>query len=126
MKFTWKGKWRNGEVIIEAENIQELLTALSDLALEGDFQKISKDDEETIPEIPSVQGCTEAIRTLMNSAWGRQPRSMNEIELALESKALHFSKGTLSGTLNSLTKRGDLRRMRKNSRWNYQFTESIE
>jgi hypothetical protein len=126
VKFIWKGKWKNGEVVIEADNFQELLRALEDLSLESEFQKISKKDDENLPEISSVHGCTEAIRALMNSNWGRQSRSMNDIKRALESNALHFSKGTLSGTLTELTKKGDLRRIRKNSRWRYESTESIK
>jgi hypothetical protein len=37
MKLTWKGKWRKGEILIEAESIKELDQALSDL--EGNFKR---------------------------------------------------------------------------------------
>jgi predicted transcriptional regulator len=55
----------------------------------------------------------------MGTDWGKQPRSMNEIKEALKANALHFSKGTLSGTLTTMTKRGDIRRMKKDRRWKY-------
>ena len=119
MKFTWKGKWRKGEIIIEAETFQELDNALRALTSMGDIQEISRENNQGIPEMPSVRGCADAIRTLLETDWGRQPRSMSEINRALEANALHFSKGTLSGTLTTMTKRGDLRRMKKGAKWRY-------
>lgn len=119
MKFTWKGKWRKGEIIIEAETFQELDNALRELTSIGDIQEISRENNQGIPEMPSVRGCADAIRTLLETDWGKQPRSMNEIKKALETNALHFSKGTLSGSLTTMTKRGDLRRVKKDGRWKY-------
>ena len=124
MKFTWKGKWRKGEVIVEAESIQELDNALKELASRGEILGITRGDNQITPEIPSVQGCSDAIRTLMKTDWGKQPRSMTEIKRALEANALHFSKGTLSGTLTAMTKRRDIRRLRKDGRWKYLAKET--
>jgi len=123
IKLTWKGRWRNGEVIIEAESIQELDYALRELASKGEIQEIPE-EEESVPTIPQVQGCSDAVRSLIRTDWGKQPRSMSEIQRALEANALHFSKGTLSGTLTTMTKRGDLRRMRKGGRWKYLAKET--
>ena len=119
MRFTWKGKWRKGEVIIEAESIQELDNALKELASRGEIQGIPRGNDQRAPEMPSVQGCSDAIRALMRTDWGKRPRSMSEIKKALEANALHFSKGTLSGTLTTMTKRGELRRVKKEGRWKY-------
>lgn len=119
MKFTWKGKWRNGEIIIEAETLQELDNALRMLSSTGEIQEISEIKNQNIPKIPSMQGCADAIRTLMKTDWGKQPRSMNEVKMALEANALYFSKGTLSGTLTTMIKRGELRRMKEDGRWKY-------
>lgn len=119
MKFTWKGKWRNGEIIIEAETFQELDNALRILTSQGDILELSPKDNERAPLMPSVKGCSDAIKILMGTDWGRQPRSMNEIKKALEANALYFSKGSLSGTLTVMTKRGELRRVKENGRWRY-------
>jgi len=124
MKFTWKGKWRKGEVIIEAESVQELDKALEELASRGEIQRIPRENDKRAPEIPQVQGCSDAIRALMKTDWGKQPKSMSEIKRALEVNALHFSKGTLSGTLTTMTKRGDVRRVRKDGRWRYLAKET--
>lgn len=119
MKFTWKGKWRKGEIIIEAQTFQELDSALKALSSAGDIQEFSNVNNEGAPVIPSVQGCSDALRILMGTDWGRKPRSMKEIKKALEANALYFSKGTLSGTLTAMTKRGDLQRVKENGRWKY-------
>ena len=124
MRFTWKGKWRNGEVVIEAESIQELDNALKELASRGEMHGILGENDQIAPEMPPVQGCSDAIRVLMRTDWAKQPRSMSEIKKALEANALHFSKGTLSGTLTTMTKRGDIRRVRKDRRWKYLARET--
>jgi len=119
MKFTWKGKWRNGEIIIEAETFQELDTALRVLTSQGDILEFSTRNNEGAPLMPSVKGCSDAIKILMGTDWGRHPRSMNEIKKALEANALYFSKGSLSGTLTVMTKKGELQRVKENGRWRY-------
>lgn len=119
MKFTWKGKWRKGEIVIEAETLQELDNALRELSLAGGIEEISGVFNQGVPEVPSVQGCSDAIRALMETDWGKHPRSMNEIKRALEANALYFSKGSLSGTLTTMTKRGVLQRVKKDGRWRY-------
>lgn len=119
MKFTWKGKWRKGEIVIEAETLQELNTALKELASSGEMGQMLRENSDGFPEIPPVSGCADAIRVLMENEWGKQRRSMNDIREALEANALYFSKGTLSGTLTTLAKRGDLKRLKEAGRWVY-------
>jgi hypothetical protein len=119
MKFTWRGKWRNGEIIVEAETLQELNEALRMLSSTGELQGSLVSGELYIPSIPSVQGCSDALRAVMKTDWGRQPRSMKEIKKALDTNGLYFSKGILSGTLTAMTKRGELRRVKEEGRWKY-------
>jgi len=119
MKFIWKGRYKNGEIVIEAETLQELENALHHLSLKGGSQMDSVTIKERIPVIPSVAGCSEAIRLLMETDWGRKPRSMNEIKQALEANAFYFSKGTLSGTLTTMVKKGKLKRVKEDGRWKY-------
>ena len=119
MKFTWKGKWRKGEIVIETETFQELNRALRELSLAGGLEEISGVFNQRVPGVPSVRGCSDAIRVLMETDWGKHARSMGEIKRVLEANALHFSKGTLSGTLTAMTKRGLLQRVKKDGRWRY-------
>jgi len=115
MKFIWKGSWRNGELLIEAQTLEELNKILDDM-----FVSSSRDLPQTItPVLPSGLGCSDAIKTLLASEWGKQPRGFAEIKNAFEANALYFSKGTLSGTLRFLEKRGDLRRFKKAGKWVY-------
>jgi len=119
MKFTWRGKWKNGEIVVEAETLQELNEALGMLSSAGELQGSLVSGELYIPQIPSVQGCSDALRAVMKTDWGRQPRSMKEIKKALDTNGLYFSKGILSGTLTAMTKRGELRRVKEEGRWKY-------
>ena len=119
MKLIWKGKWRKGEITIEAETFQELDKALRELSASGEIQELSGVGKQGVPEITSARGCLDAIRALMETDWGKHPKSMNEIKGALEANALYFSKGTLSGTLTTMIKRGVLQRVKKDGRWRY-------
>jgi hypothetical protein len=130
MRYTWKGNWRQGEVTIEAENLEELNKALDKL-MESvkhlptvtetgtgiDSAQVAENIK--IPSLPAGLGATNAIRALLQSDWGRQPRTMKEIEEALEANALYFSKGTLSGTLNMMTKAASVRRFKRGGVWAY-------
>jgi hypothetical protein len=119
MRFTWKGKWRKGEIIIEAETFQELDNALRELSSTGELQDFTRVINKSIPEMPPVQGCVDAIRVLMKTDWARHPISMGKIKEALEANAMYFSKGTLSGTLTTMTKRGELKRVKEDGKWKY-------
>jgi hypothetical protein len=119
LKFTWRGKWRNGEIIVEAEGIKELNQAINLLLATGELQGVIGEKESGVPRIPPGQGCSDALRELMKSGWGTQPRSMKEIKSVLDANALYFSKGILSGTLTAMIKRGELRRVKEEGRWKY-------
>jgi hypothetical protein len=119
MRFTWRGNWKKGEIIIEAETLEELDAVLNKVSSLSKIEDPIEMKSEEFPKIPDGLGCSEAIRELLQTDWGRQPRSMNEITEALETNALYFSKGTLSGTLTMMTKGGHLRRFKKAGRWTY-------
>jgi hypothetical protein len=119
MRFTWKGSWRKGEILIEAETLEELNALLDKLFESGETQAISRRMASATPVLSAGLGCSEAIKTLLTCEWGKQPKSMAEIKNALEANALYFSKGTLSGTLSFLTKQGTIRRFKKMGKWVY-------
>lgn len=130
MRFIWKGNWRQGEVTIEAETLDELNKTLDKLTEVGKIQvhvtetgggtdSVQITENIEIPPLPAGLGATSAIKALLQSDWGRQPRTMKEIEEALEANALYFSKGTLSGTLNMMTKTSSVRRFKKGGVWAY-------
>jgi len=118
MKFTWKGNWKKGEIIVEAETLEELNSALDKL-IPTEEAGVSPTEGGAHPTISGGLGCSDAIRALLKTDWGKEPRSMAEIEKALQTNALYFSKGTLSGTLTMMTKSGQLRRFKKAGNWIY-------
>lgn len=120
MRFTWKGNWRKGEILIEADTLEELNGILDKLFSLSETQATSQMVvQEEAPMLQPGLGCSDAIKALLQTEWGKQPRSMSEIKKALEINALYVSKGTLSGTLSFLTKHGDLRRFKKAGAWVY-------
>lgn len=119
MKFTWKGRWRGGEITIESESLEELENLLDKLFSSSEDKTTSQTNSEDFPALPPGLGCADAIRALLQTRWGKLPRSMVEIKEVLEANASYFTKGTLSGTLTLITKGGDLRRFRKDGKWVY-------
>ena len=119
MKIIWKGRWKGGELTIEAESLKELIASLNELESLGNIEGIFTEADTEIPVIPAVTGCVDAIRELMQTNWATKPRTMNEIMKALEANGLYFSKGTLSGTLTSMARKGELQRVKINGRWKY-------
>lgn len=118
LKFTWRGRWKEGEISVEAETLKELEAALAELEAASRLDSPAN-EKESYPEIPSILGCTDAVRALLEKDWGRKPRSMSEISKALEANQLYFSKGALSATLVTLTKKGDIHRVKEDKNWKY-------
>ena len=107
-------------MLVEAETVEELNSLLDKLLGLSE----SPHEIETIPpKLPTGLGCSDAIKALLESEWGKQPHTMTEIRIAFEKNALYFSKGTLSGTLRFLDKRGDIRRFKNAGNWVYMHKE---
>jgi hypothetical protein len=120
MKFIWKGRWKGGEITIEADSFDQLSAGIKMILANSDIDEISSANEGgNIPQILRVKGCSESIKTLMETDWGKSPRLMAEVQKALEANGLFFSKGTLSGTLTVMVKKGFLRRSKEGGRWKY-------
>lgn len=120
MKYTWRGAWRKGEISIEAETLKELEEALKELGPVAELATPSN-IAETLPDIPRMLGCTDAVRALMETDWGKKPRSMFDIQKALEGNGLYFKKEALSATLTTLTKsnKSGVCRIKKEGVWKY-------
>jgi hypothetical protein len=126
MRFTWKGKWKEGEVTVEAQTAKELEDALGQLKALAGLKGVSS-EYQNFPQIPSMLGCTDAVRALMETDWGSQPRSMGEIKKVLEANQLYFSKEALAATLATISsgrahKKGAIHRMKEEGKWKY-FTK---
>jgi hypothetical protein len=74
---------------------------------------------ETFPTIPRPSGPSDAITKLLSTEWGRKPRVWQEINDALTINAIYYSKGSITGTLTNLTKKGKLRRIKTEKGYGY-------
>ncbi len=74
---------------------------------------------EAIPTIPRPAGPSDAITKLLSTEWGRKPRVWQEINDALTINAIYYSKGSITGTLTNLTKKGKLRRIKTEKGYGY-------
>jgi hypothetical protein len=117
LKFIWTGRWRKGDLSIEAQTLEELTNALNELGTVDELDNASSGN--SYPEIPRMIGLTDAVRRLMWQDWGKQPRLMMEITKALKANKYHFPRGALSATLIALVKKGDVRRMKEEGKWKY-------
>src|SRR2546427_6799205 len=74
---------------------------------------------QSFPSISKTKGLTEAILNLLKTNWGKTPREWGEISEALRRNALHYSKGSVTGTLTLLTQSGKLRRIKEGRSYKY-------
>lgn len=119
MRLIYKTKWKGGEIAVETETtVDDLVETLQNLT---DEIGKTREDSSEMPEVSVGDlGCQDAIREVLKTPWGRsEPKTMDEIMGALETNAAFFSKGTMSGALSLMTKKGKLRRIKKGELWAY-------
>ena len=78
--------------------------------------KPKKNGDVTYPKITHTTQCNEAIRSLLETEWGKTPRPIGELREAMETNAIFFPKSTMSGVLSWLIKKGSLRRWKDKKR----------
>jgi len=74
---------------------------------------------QSLPSISKSKGLTDAILSLLQTEWGKTPREWGELSEALKRNALHYSKGSITGTLTLLTQSGKLRRIKEGRSYKY-------
>lgn len=87
------------------------------------MERVEKEEKappaEYPPPISKTASLADAIKTLLNSDWGKTPRAFGEIMTALKTSGIYYPKTTFGATLNHLTKSGALRRMGKRGSFKY-------
>ena len=73
----------------------------------------------SFPIVPKTRHLTESILYALGSEWGKTPRDWGEIAEALKQNALHYSKGSVTGTLTLLTQSGKVRRIKYGHSYKY-------
>ena len=123
----WEGPYRGGTITLTATSISDL-NKLIDEHFGEDLQllDISQDrqpsatGETDYPKVSGALGPSAAIMEILTSPWGRvEPRTEREVTEALKMSAIHLPQGTVSGTLNYLTRQDRLRRLSKGDRYAY-------
>ncbi|UCD73180.1 MAG: hypothetical protein JSW01_00625 [Candidatus Bathyarchaeota archaeon] len=84
-----------------------------------DDEASADEASEAVPTIPRPAGPSDAITKLLSTEWGRKPRVWQEINDALTINAIYYSKGSITGTLTNLTKKGKLRRIKTEKGFGY-------
>lgn len=79
------------------------------------------------PQISKGESCSKAILKLLESDWGRwRPRTLRELSEALEANDIHYPISTLSGVLNRLVKKGQVKRWKTEEGYVYIIAEKEE
>jgi len=128
--FRLKVRIGNMEVELGGERA-EVMSTLDDLSLivdkvskafsaEAPRARVSKAEPqasiEMFPNIQRTSQCSEAVQGLLESDWGKTPRTIGELRRAMEANAIYFPKTTLSGVLVWMVKKGNLRRWKDRKR----------
>jgi hypothetical protein len=83
-------------------------------------EQTSATSEIEYPKVSGALGPSAALMEVLTSPWGRiEPRTEREIREVLKMNAIHLPQGTISGTLNYLTRQNRLRRLPKGDRFAY-------
>lgn len=127
VKFAYDAAWNQGTIHVEAGSLDELTKIVKDLKENNvnDKTHFQPNDSATAtsddyPQIGGDTGCASAIRTILSSEWGRMPRTEAELTEAMKANAINYQRGTISGLLINLTRKGELRRVgKKNGSYAY-------
>lgn len=129
MSIKWQGPYRGGQVTLSANTKDELNEKIDAFSDDGSIESVSRKSnqvyDQEYPKISGTLGTSAAIMAVMTSEWGRkQPRLEKEIVQVLELNTVFRTQGSISGTLNYLTKTDRLRRIPKGDK--YAYTPNVE
>lgn len=130
MEIEYEADWKEGKIRIKAKSVSELDETIEELKKKSPLSKtiqeknVGKGEREEIKEeeIPRIESdtLTGAVRELLRSDWGVNPRSPEEIEKALQSGGIVVSsRKSLHTILRRLVKRNEIRRKKQDGRYHY-------
>jgi hypothetical protein len=130
VKVSFSAAWNGGTIHAEADSVVELEKIVRELRRGIRFESggptsrssatSTEQNAQEFPQILDAVGCADAIRKLLMTPWGKaEARTEAELTSAMGANALHYGHGTISGLLTSLTKRGELRRLKKGRNYAY-------
>ena len=111
------------------KTVEMLPTLMANVSKAFEMAKTSKPtsgDEVSAYPVVSVSNCSETVLKLLESDWGKQPRTLPELVDALKANALHYPSTTLSGVLTWLTKKGKVKRWKTDKGYVYAIVRKEE
>jgi hypothetical protein len=131
VKFAYETAWKHGTIHVEAGSLDELTKIATNIQETGGTVETDPSVQDQngnsngYPQIGGNVGCADAIRALLASEWGKTPRTEYELTEAMKANAIHYQRGTISGLLTNLTRKGELRRVgKKNGSYAYALNRS--
>jgi len=134
-EFSFRVRFGDFEVEISGSRDEvfkafEMLPSLmADVSKAFEVAKTSKPTPNVASSVyPTVSGsnCSEAVLKLLESDWGKEPRTLPELVDALKANALHYPSTTLSGVLTWLTKKGKVKRWKTDKGYTYTIVRKEE
>jgi len=99
------------EVIKTIGELPSLVASISRaFELTKNIDTASQSVASTYPSIPPSTNCSEAVLNLLETDWGKQARTLPELEEALKVNAIHYPSTTLSGVLTWLLRKNKIKR----------------
>lgn len=90
----------------------------------SDSETTPKKASKEYPKITSTKNCEQAILDLLKTNWGKwRPRTMEELQDAITSNDLKFSKTVLTKAIGKLVKKSMIRRWSTNAGFVYILAE---
>jgi hypothetical protein len=112
------------------KTVEMLPSLMANVSKAFEVAKTSKPASSNITDstYPVVSGsnCSEAVLKLLESDWGKEPRTLPELVDALKANALHYPSTTLSGVLAWLTKKGKVKRWKTDKGYVYSYVRKEE
>lgn len=71
------------------------------------------------PVIKPTNSLTDNITALLQTNWGRSPRTLEDVSKALETNGVPDADSSIGATLLRLVKQGQIRRIKKGDKWQY-------
>jgi hypothetical protein len=116
----WAERTGRGEFRVNYPLIEAILDSVGSSGPSPANSAGALEPTDELPTIERASGLNDAIIKVLSTSWGRtKPRTWNEIDEALKNNALHFSKGSLTGSLTYLVKATRLRRVSSGGIYGY-------
>jgi len=111
------------------KTVELLPSLMANVSKAFEAAKASKPNVGVVSSVyPVVSGsnCSEAVLKLLESEWGKEPRTLPELVDAMKANALHYPSTTLSGVLSWLTKKGKVKRWKTDKGYVYAIVRKEE